>query len=125
MPHTNTPSAPMPITIDYALSGIIETFDIEDERKAKVNFETVIVDLYNANGLEASDTMTRNIDVSFKLMRSLKPVNDKEKVHAAQAVVCQVLGMNTYSIDQKASLKLLKSSNWALRQIKKNRQNMN
>ena len=120
MTHTNISSAPSSVTIDYALSGIIETFGIEDERKAKVNFETAIIDMFKFNGLEASDTLPRDIEHSFTLMRSLKPVDDEGKVHAAQAAMCQVLGMNTYSTDKNISLKLLKSSDWAVRQIKKN-----
>lgn len=118
---------PLPSIIEDNISMLIEIASVESEEEAKFLFEQVIQSIYEENGLKTNNLLIPNIASSFALIRSIKPVDDKEKIYTALVILGQIIGMyklsQRYKLDQKIALRFLKISNDALQHIYEKRGN--
>jgi hypothetical protein len=115
-----------PLMLSQTLINIMEIFDIEDEKLAKARFEKIIDSLYEENNLEINLSLKENINTSFAFLRAIYPTDDFEKVCAASAVVCEILGLKSLRRmpDAPRAVKLLEQASNFKKYIYEKRMNV-
>ena len=118
---TKDPSVPDPRDISLTLAAIVQIFDISDEDAAYEEFEQVILDFYQDSNSPIRDSFFTNINSAFKLLRSLHPQNDHEKVDSATVVLCYLMGTGNMSErslkNHKLGLRFLEVSSKAMQRL--------
>jgi len=113
------------IAAPQALIPIMQAFHVASDKVAKSLISEGTTAIYGRGCGGNRELSKSELDGVISLMKCINPRDSLETLHAAQIVVCHMLGMRKLATDfredQKLGLNLLRFSNEAMQMLEKKR----